>query len=298
VLSNHSKCWATRSVTFVAWGPRVGKRANFLGLHEAPACINDGCAVDRFQWTDPQPVPGHLAHCPQVSSTATLLATASISKGFIMLRLSGQSHTTHLGFTSYESKRAHDRLGTAKQRQSSSQRRQTLLHPASHLLRNDTVREISTCIEYGQPCLDRWSIHHEVNTVHEAANRIGDTWHGLFVTSSKHPHKFAGNRNRHGNKISCQHDLRGFSGLMGVVLNSSSDEHVCVGGDFHLAFAHSRAAIAFISSSVSFGPFFCERQPMKSEIVPFGTAALTTIRPSGNLSASIFSPGPTPRCSN
>jgi hypothetical protein len=30
---------------------------------------------------------------------------------------------------------------------------------------------------------------------------------------------------------------------------------------------------------------------MKSAIVPFGAVAFTTIRPSGNLSASIFSPG-------
>jgi hypothetical protein len=106
-------------------------------------------------------------------------------------------------------------------------------------IRNDTVREISACIEYGQAGLDRWSIHHDVNTVHESANRIGDIRYRPFITSSKHPHKFAENRNRHGNKISFLHDLRGFPGLMDVVLNSSSDEHVCVGGDFHLAFAHS-----------------------------------------------------------
>jgi len=45
-------------------------------------------------------------------------------------------------------------------------------------------------------------------------------------------------------------DLCRQSGLTDIVLNSSSDEsdeNVSVGGNLHLTFAHSRAAIAFIS---------------------------------------------------
>src|ERR1700758_2560978 len=83
---------------------------------------------------------------------------------------------------------------------------------------------------------------------------------------------------------------------MKIVLNSGTNEHVAIGGNFHLAFAHPCLAISFISSIVNFGARRCARQPRKSVMAPSCATALTTIRPSGNLSASIFSPGLTPRC--
>src|SRR5215813_11303924 len=83
---------------------------------------------------------------------------------------------------------------------------------------------------------------------------------------------------------------------MKIVLNSGANEHVAIGGNFHLAFAHPWVASSLISSIVNFGPRRCAKQPTKSLIAPSCVTALTTIRPSGNLSASTFSPGLTPRC--
>src|SRR5947209_13606745 len=60
--------------------------------------------------------------------------------------------------------------------------------------------------------------------------------------------------------------------------------------------AHALAAISLISSILSPSLVRCDRQPMKSPMAPSCAAALTRSRPSGNLSASIFSPGLTPRC--
>lgn len=111
----------------------------------------------------------------------------------------------------------------------------------------------------------------------------------------KDPHKFAKNRDRHSNEIGFRQDLCRSPGLMKIVLDSGTNQHVAIGSNFHLAFAHPWVAISFISSIVNFGSRRCARQPRKSVMAPSCATALTTIRPSGNLSASIFSPGLTPR---
>src|ERR1700693_4221240 len=54
--------------------------------------------------------------------------------------------------------------------------------------------------------------------------------------------------------------------------------------------------ILFIASIDNDGPFSRFRKLKTSEMLPFGRAALTIVRPSGSLSTVIFSPGRTPRC--
>lgn len=88
-----------------------------------------------------------------------------------------------------------------------------------------------------------------------------ETWWSRDRATQYFEGKSAENRNRHGHEIGLLHDL---CRLAGVALNGCSDEDVSVGCDFHLDFAH--AAIAFISSLVSFGPVSGARRPMKSEI--------------------------------
>src|SRR5690242_20451654 len=149
-------------------------------------------------------------------------------------------------------------------------------------------------MERGQPGLYRRPIHRHVSAPYQATDRVGNIGCGYLVASTKHPHKFTENRNWHSDEIGLCQDLCRSPSLMKVVLNRGANEYVAIGGNFHFTFAHPWLAISLISSIVNFGPRRCARQPKKSAMAPSCVIALTTIRPSGNLSASTFSPGLTP----
>jgi hypothetical protein len=113
-------------------------------------------------------------------------------------------------------------------------------------------------------------------------NRVRNVWDRFLITSAEHPQKFTKNRNRQSNKTGLLQEFR-FAARWAcwALSRTAARTSTSASAVTFIALAHPWVTICFMSSIVSFGPRFCDRQPMKSAIVPFDAAAFTTIRPSG-----------------
>src|SRR5215469_4527988 len=100
------------------------------------------------------------------------------------------------------------------------------------------VGKVPTGVERSQPGLDPWPVHDDIRALQELMNRIGDIGNGFLVPSTEHPYELAKDRDGHGHQLSLLQDLRGLTGLMGFVLDRSSNEHIRVSRDFHFPLAH------------------------------------------------------------
>lgn len=135
-----------------------------------------------------------------------------------------------------------------------------------------------------------------ISACRKPLDSVGNFGNRFLVASTKDRHEFTKDSTWNRNKFGILQDLGGLASLLRVVLNGSPNKDIPIGCYFHFFFAHPWRAISFILSIVSLGPHWFERQPTKPEIAPSCAAAFTIIRPSGSLSASIFSSGATPRC--
>ena len=159
---------------------------------------------------------------------------------------------------------------------------------------DDPVGKVTTSLKSSKPGLSGGSIHRHVGSCQERADGPGDPGGGIFVPSAQDPHDLAKRWKRQGNQFGIgQGYVRRFS-LPNIITNESADKEICVCCDFQPRSAQPFAAASVISSSVRVGPSARLSRLNTAEMSPLW-GARTSIRPSGNFSTLIWSPGPTPR---
>src|SRR5262249_18760976 len=133
------------------------------------------------------------------------------------------------------------------------------------------------------------------------------------VNLPQHPDKFAQTGQSHRDQRCILKQSRCNVSLLPIIARHGPQQYVDVDGDFHFlrvfflslplgvssastSPSHPSAVASLISSMVATFFVWPASIPMKSWMLPVGSAARTIPRPSGSNSSAIFPPGLTPRC--
>ena len=160
---------------------------------------------------------------------------------------------------------------------------------------DNSVRKVATCIEHCEPRINGRPIGCHIAGIEQFAKRSSDIRRRQSVVTGKDPDKLTQRGQCQCDEFSSFKFSFGGPGLRYVVQNNGTDEHICIGRDFHSSPAQPLAIVSFISSIETVGPSYLNIRNA-SEILPVALSAVILRPPPGSFSIAIFSPGRTPRC--
>jgi hypothetical protein len=163
------------------------------------------------------------------------------------------------------------------------------------LVGDNAIGKIAAGVEHRKSGLRATATGGDVGGGKQTADGIGDGRGRRAVAAGQNPDELAQGHGWDRDQFRPREFGLGARAVRRVVVGECTDENVRVGGNFDRFPAQPAAMMSFICSIDRDRAPGCFSRPNTSKIWPPGRAARTSIRPSGQVSTSILSPGRTPR---